>query len=298
MNSIIKDKEWLINKEQVCLSPKIVLGKGQFGKVYLGQWKKINVAVKFFNNLEESQIKLIKNEFEAMTKLHHPHIIQLIGYTHFPFTIIMEYCEFGSLANYIQTHRYVSHRQKCLFMMDILKGLMYLHGRKPSCVIHRDIKPTNFLLTKHLQVKIADFGICKILRKYSSSNLDISHNELNTTNATTRVGTLYYMAPELLMSSLPTTNYSTMIDIYSFGCVVYEIFEEKKVFGHCTHIEELKWHVLKFKVPRFYRTPKKVQNIIIHCLFHDPIKRPCALTLWNEFDLLLKKQWWLKYMFF
>ena len=89
-------------------------------------------------------------------------------------------------------------------MVDILRALVYLHSRKPEQVIHRDLKPENLLVSKSGKVKIADFGLSKIL---------VSDNTIYSDGW--RVGTGKYMAPEMR----DVEPYNEKIDIYSLGMI-------------------------------------------------------------------------------
>ena len=102
--------------------------------------------------------ELVLREFNTMTKLHHPNIVQFLGYIDNPFIIVMEYIPKGDLLTNIPK---LSKSQKMNIMKDILKGLVYIHNRKPFSLIHRDIKPTNILLTNSKVAKITDFGLSK-----------------------------------------------------------------------------------------------------------------------------------------
>ena len=94
-----------------------------------------------------------------MSKLHHPNIVQFLGYIDKPFVLIMEYIPNGNLLEKIKT---LKRKQKISIMQNILQALVYLHNRRPQSLIHRDIKPTNILLTKSNVAKITDFGISKL----------------------------------------------------------------------------------------------------------------------------------------
>lgn len=290
-------KEWIIHEQEVVLYKNEILGEGQFGIVYKAEWRGLIVAVKQFKNLDDHQKKLVENEFKVMTKLHHPNIIQLLGIISKPFSIVMEYIPNGSLTNYLKRHPWTSINRKVIFMMDIAKGLAYLHGRKPSFIIHRDIKPTNFLVTKDLQIKIADFGICKILE---SEFITKSHENLQyiqDISATSNVGTLYYMAPELF-SKQKRVGYSASVDIYSFGSVMYEIFEGHKIFHFCSTRERfIDYIIVKRYKPRFEKSLLFVKRMIIQCLNSNPLKRPTALEILKYLDHHRKKKWWLKFRF-
>lgn len=288
--------EWIINNKEINMEKKFILGKGQFGTVYAGEWRGLIVAIKKFDNLDKNKIKLMENEFNVMTKLHHPNIIQLLGYIENPFSIVMEYIPKGCLRNYLKTHSWTSVQLKIRFMMDIAKGLAYLHARKPSFIIHRDIKTTNFLVTKDLHVKIADFGICKILENQYVVKSQENLQYLQDIDATANVGTLYYMAPELVVKQ-KTTHYNASVDIYSFGCVMYEVFEGNKLFDFISNREEYINVILSQQRPEFFRTKKFIKKIILQCLDKNPLRRPTAIWILKYFQHYYKSKWWLKFVY-
>ena len=158
-----------------------------------------------------------------MTKLHHPNIVQFLGYIDNPFIIVMEYIPKGDLLTNIPK---LSKSQKINIMKDILKGLVYIHNRKPFSLIHRDIKPTNILLTNSKVAKITDFGLSKFycLEKINSHENLVQLGEQENMEFTTPVGTERYMAPEAQISG----NYNNKVDIYSCGILLYELFENKR----------------------------------------------------------------------
>lgn len=281
--------EWIIDQCELEIDKNNMIGRGEYGIVYKAKWRGIEVAVKEFVNLDSHKAMLMMNEFDAMTKLHHPNIIQLLGYTQSPFMIVMEYMKNGSLDDYLKKHYFISLGQKIRFIMDICKGLVYLHARKPSYVIHRDIKTNNFLLGDNLQVKISDFGICKVIQsqKIDKSSDNLSSLESGTANA----GTFRYMAPELILATVKgksRTSYTVKIDIYSLGAVMYELFEGKKLFHKCESREEFIHWIKTRKIPHFYRCPRFIKNLILHCMDHNPNQRPSALEILRYLE---KKKW-------
>jgi serine/threonine protein kinase len=79
MNSIT-NKEWKLPFEEIIIFHDRLLGEGQYGKVYLGKWRHIYVALKMFDSMNLFQWKELMNEFNILTRLHHPNIVQLLGY--------------------------------------------------------------------------------------------------------------------------------------------------------------------------------------------------------------------------
>ncbi len=249
----MKDKEfndWEIPPWELFIFKDQILGEGSFSKVYLAKWRETFVVAKVIDH-QFYKIKkdIVMREIDIMSKIHHPNIVQFLGYIDDPFTIILEYIPSGDLNSNIKK---LNKKQKLSIMRDILKGLAYIHNRRPNNLIHRDIKPTNILLTNSKVAKIADFGLSKFynLNKINSfenvSDLDTdkSKQPLLINDNTIPVGTERYMAPEVKNNS----TYDNKIDIYSCGILFYELFEGKKYIPNM----EMKWCY----------TPKIIRNII------------------------------------
>lgn len=260
----LKDKkfnDWEIPPWELYIFTYRKLGEGTFSDVYLAKWRETFVVAKVIKR-EILQIKqyLILREIDIMTKLHHPNIVQFLGYIDEPFIIVMEYIPSNNLKHNINL---LSKSQKISVMKDILKGLIYIHNRKPFSLIHRDIKPSNILLTKSKVAKITDFGLSKFynfIQNQSFNNLDGLINNIELTN---NVGTEQYMAPEI-KNDTDITDYTNKIDIYSTGIMLYELFENKKY-----NEKSIKW----------YWTPKKIRDIIKKMVLLDPDERPSAISI-------------------
>tara|TARA_R110002073_G_scaffold7404_1_gene42001 strand:+ start:596 stop:1510 length:915 start_codon:yes stop_codon:yes gene_type:complete len=261
--------DWEIPPWELFIYQDKILGEGSFSKVYLAKWRETLVVAKVIDEtICQEKKELVLREFNIMTKLHHPNIVQFLGYIDNPFIIVMEYIPKGNLLTNIPK---ISKTQKINIMKDILKGLVYIHNRKPYSLIHRDIKPTNILLTNSKVAKITDFGLSKfysIEKNYFYENLSELDNEANSeldneanSELTTPIGTERYMAPET-----KSNKYNNKIDIYSCGIMLYEMFENKRYIPYTN----MQW----------VWTPKKIKKIIINnMLSKNPDDRPEALTI-------------------
>jgi len=228
----------------------------------LAKWRETFVVAKVINeNIAERDKELVMREFKIMTKLHHPNIVQFLGYINKPFIIVMEYIPKLDIDKNINS---LKKYQKIDIMKDILRGLAYIHNRRPYSLIHRDIKPTNILLTNSKVAKITDFGLSKFYNLEKSSSYDnIQSMEKTSDNDLTNfVGTERYMAFEV-KDKLPYTNKA---DIYSCGILIYELFENKKYIIN--------------GIMQWYYTPKKIKQIIIdYMICENPDNRLPAMEL-------------------
>ena len=255
--------EWEIPPWEVYIDSNKLLGEGSWAKVYLAEWRQTTVVAKVLKNSYDAHAKeLIIKEFENMTKMHHPNIVQLFGYIEEPFVIIMEYFQHGDLFENLNK---LKLNQKIKIANDIIKGLIYIHERRPNSLIHRDIKPRNILLTNSYSAKISDFGLSifsigNIIKIASSNNLTLLENQEskrstydvkiieNSTEIneyTDNVGTERYMAPEV-----KTKHYDNKVDIYSCGILLYELFSgniylDSFNWNNSNISHKLKEHILK-----------------------------------------------------
>ena len=250
-------KDWEIPPWDLHIYKDKLLGEGNFGKVYLATWRDTLVVAKVMHeHLGEHEKNLLLQEFDTMSKMHHPNIVQLFGYINEPFVIVMEYFEQGNLLDKMKKLK-ISQKEK--ISLEIARGMRFLHERKPHNIMHRDIKPTNILLTKSLRAKIADFGLARIDKTESPTNFTESNN-----NLTSEVGTKRYMAPEIINNKI----YDKKVDIYAFGILLYELFEDTRF---------IPGEKLYFK-----KTSKNLQNFINQMLHINPDMRPNTVSIYRE----------------
>lgn len=255
-----KFKDWEIPPWELRVYKDRKLGEGSWAEVYLAKWKETYVVAKVMKPTPKSFLYL--REFDNMTKMHHPNIVQLFGYVEVPFIIVMEYFPNKDLSS----NSNLNKKQKYSIATDIIKGLNYMHTRKPDTLIHRDIKPSNIMLTNSKSAKIVDFGLSKL----SETNTFVSSREKdlnlldNNSGHTSCVGSLRYMAPEV-----ENTQYTTKIDIYSTGILLYELFEGK------LHKKD--------SIMKFYWTPRTLRTLITKMTDKNSDSRPTARECLNYF---------------
>ncbi|KAF5806303.1 putative transferase, protein kinase RLK-Pelle-RKF3 family [Helianthus annuus] len=212
-------------------SQQNLIGQGGFGVVYKGTLSDGTlVAVKKMMSFDAQADNDFVNEAEIISKIRHRNLLPLRGFcaTSDPIQgneryLVYDYMPNGSLHDHIfdkstSNHKRLSWPQRKSIILDVAKGLSYLHNEIKPAIFHRDIKATNILLDSNMRALVADFGLAKQSRDGQSW-------------ITTRVaGTYGYVAPEYALYGQLTSK----IDVYSFGIIVLEIMSGRKV------IEEVK----------------------------------------------------------
>uniref|UniRef100_A0A8C0YIM0 non-specific serine/threonine protein kinase n=1 Tax=Cyprinus carpio carpio TaxID=630221 RepID=A0A8C0YIM0_CYPCA len=205
-------------------SRKDLVGHGAFAVVFKGRHKKKTdweVAIKSINkkNLSKSQI-LLGKEIKILKELQHENIVALYDVQEMPSAVflVMEYCNGGDLADYLQAKGTLREETLRVFLQQIAAAMRILNSKG---IIHRDLKPQNILLSytgrkkssiNGIRIKIADFGFAR----YLQSNM----------MAATLCGSPMYMAPEVIMSQ----NYDARADLWSIGTVIYQCLVGKPPF--------------------------------------------------------------------
>jgi len=249
------------------------LGEGGFGKVYLAEdiFTKRKFAVKYLKLSYSIDMKYIYQEVEALRKLTHRNIIKLYSYSllnHDRIALILEYGTGGTLMNLLNQGGRLDEDKGREIFNQIIKAICYCHNNQ---IIHRDLKPENilFLDKEHTQVKVIDFGIAGLFK-----------GEIN------KAGSLSYMSPEVLSG----VNYESYpyIDIWSLGCVLYEMLIGEKVFKGTS--EEKKEKIINCK----YCIPSNVlsieaEDLISKMLVKSTSKRLLLKDLMNHPWVLNRK---------
>jgi len=140
--------EWQLSLSKVRILPED-LGAGKYGVVRRANWRGTPVAIKLLHDSSMYEDKaLFVKELRMMASLHHPNIVQFLGFVLLPdLAIVMELFPERSVQNYVEKHKWLYYSTARRFCYEMALGVGYLHGRKPQMLIHRDIKPSNYMLT-------------------------------------------------------------------------------------------------------------------------------------------------------
>ncbi len=203
-----------------------LLGRGGMGAVYQARQKQLDrvVALKVLPpgvSQDPSFAERFTREARALAKLTHPRIVTLyeFGQADGLFYFLMEFVDGVSLRKLLEGGR-ISPREALAIVPQICEALQYAHDRG---IVHRDIKPENILLNREGEVKIADFGVAKIVARESAPEgaaAAAADADAHLTQAGRIVGTPQYMAPEQVTHPLEVDHRA---DIYSLGVVFYQM---------------------------------------------------------------------------
>ena len=187
------------------------LGKGGYGKVYEVKNKKTGEirACKHLSKLSVKNLEKFQREINILRQTDHPHIIKLYEFfeSQRSLYLIMEECKggevFDKIIEHIQSKKMYSEKDAANMFQQVMSSIEYCHNYG---ICHRDLKPENLLYLndgneKNNPIKVIDFGLSQIF--------------INRP-LTTKVGTAYYVAPEILKGK-----YTEKCDIWSAGVILY-----------------------------------------------------------------------------
>jgi len=192
--------------------------------------------------------------------------------------LVIEFCSGDSLFNLLHKsdHIEISWLQRCTMSSQVASAMAYLHGLNP-CIMHRDLKSPNLLLaipvytqSDRPHVKVSDFGVSKFFE--SSENISSSR-------MTQEVGTVQWMAPEMMTSNA----YTEKVDLYSYGVILYEVIcrvipwddsEVDEVFATVSNGGRL---IFDDVLP--HDCPSGLVALMQDCWAQDPADRPAFATV-------------------
>jgi tRNA A-37 threonylcarbamoyl transferase component Bud32 len=191
-----------------------LLGKGGMGAVYKARQRGLDrvVAVKILPpevGRDPAFAERFTREAKALAHLNHPNIVTVyeFGQVDGLYYLVMEFVDGVNLRQAIQSGS-LAPKDALAIVPQICDALQFAHD---EAVVHRDIKPENILIDKRGRVKIADFGLAKLLGQEPIHQLTAAHQVM---------GTLRYMAPEQMEGARDVDHRA---DIYSLGVVFYEL---------------------------------------------------------------------------
>ncbi|CAA2933786.1 serine threonine- kinase HT1-like [Olea europaea subsp. europaea] len=244
-------------------------GAKHSGTFQIASWRGIKVAVKTFweGFADEDKVKAFRDELDLLQKIRHPNVVQFLGAVtqSSPMMIVTEYLPKGDLREFLKIRGALKPVTALRFAMDIARGMNYLHENKPEAIIHQDLEPSNILRDDSRHLKVADFGVSKLLKAANR----IKEDKPLTFHDTSR----RYMAPELFRNE----DYDTKVDVFSFALILQEMIEGFQPFYVKPENEVPKLFAAKERPP--FRASAKVyahglKELIEECWSEKPADRP------------------------
>ncbi|KAE8684441.1 putative serine/threonine-protein kinase [Hibiscus syriacus] len=205
------------------------VGQGTYSSVYkardLETGKIVALKKVRFVNMDPESVRFMAREIIILRRLDHPNVMKLecivTSRMSSSLYLVFEYMD-HDLAGLAATSgiKFTEQQIKC-YMQQLFRGLEHCHSRG---VLHRDIKGSNLLIDNNGVLKIADFGLATLFKPDQKQPL------------TSRVVTLWYRAPELLLGA---TQYGVAIDLWSAGCILAELFAGKPIMPGRTEVEQM-----------------------------------------------------------
>ncbi|HVT38840.1 MAG TPA: protein kinase, partial [Gemmatimonadaceae bacterium] len=251
------------------------LGGGGMSRVFVARETALGrtVALKVLSPELAAGISIERfhREIQVAARLQHPHVVPVhsagavdgLPYYTMPFV------EGESLRARLTRDGVLPLREVVTILRDVGRALEYAHSQG---VVHRDIKPDNVLMAGS-SATVTDFGIAKAI---SASRTEGQGGTL--TSAGTSIGTPAYISPEQASGDAKTDHRA---DIYSFGCMAYELLAGRAPFGDrapaklfVAHLSERPENVTEYRPD----TPPALASLVMQCLEKDPERRPQNAT--------------------
>ena len=260
------------------------LGKGGYGKVFQVKNKSTNklYACKKLSKLNIKNVKKFQNEIEVLMKMDHPNIVKLyeVFESDNSLYLIMEECYGGELfdriLHRINTNNMYTEREACLLMKQIIGAIEYCHN---NGIAHRDLKPENLLYLKEGSeednpLKIADFGLSQ------SFNLKKM--------LTSKVGTSYYVPPEILAG-----NYTEKCDIWSAGIILYILLSGEPPFNGPndeTIFARIKTYKYEFPEQKWSKVSVEAKDLLSKMLIQEDKRLSASQVLQHPWFDIIKNE--------
>jgi Tol biopolymer transport system component len=253
-----------------------MIGAGGMGEVYRARDTKLGreVAIKILPlrlSNDPHSLELFEKEARAVAALSHPNILAIhdFGENDSMVYAVMELLQGETLRARLKQGA-IPARKSVEYAIQIAGALAAAHAKG---IIHRDLKPENIFLTTDGHVKLLDFGLA-LQREPSAPVEDESSTPTLTQglDSGSVVGTVGYMSPEQVRGA--EADYRS--DIFSFGCVLYEMLTGKRAFLYPTNAETMT-AILREDPPEMLKAsaeiPLGLERIVLHCLEKGPEER-------------------------
>lgn len=238
------------------------LGSGAYGEAILAKRKNDGKLVVIkqvrLTKLKPADRAAAFQEATVLAAMHHPFIVSYVDQFEESncLYIVMEYADGGDLAGKLANRggKLFSEDEVLKMFIQIAVALNYVHSKH---ILHRDLKTQNVFLMKDGTIKLGDFGIAKVLQHTFQL-------------AQTRIGTPYYLSPEICEGK----GYNSKTDVWSLGCILYELCTLKHAF-QADNMNALLMNIIRGKVaPIPGKFSPEMRSLVESLLKKDPAQRP------------------------
>ncbi|CAD8120863.1 unnamed protein product [Paramecium sonneborni] len=250
-----------------------LLGKGGFSEVYkafdLQEYRLCACKIHYLNpqwneNAKNNYIKHALRENDIHKRLKHVNIVSLYDTQEIDqdsFCTVLEYCDGTDLNQHLKKYKILQEKEAKLILRQVLAALHHM-SCSPTKIIHYDLKPQNILFHKG-EVKLTDFGLCKVLDQ------DTTRQELTSQG----LGTYWYLPPECFMEQ-PNIQISTKVDVWSIGVILFEMVFGRKPFGEGMSQERIAQervilNSFQVKFPQKPTVSQECKDFILKCLTYN-----------------------------
>jgi len=262
----LQDVDWEIPYEELKYKESDLIGSGNYGAVYYGQWRNAPVAIKKLKpaKINRKELQSFREEVSLVKKIRpHLNVVKFYGACTTKLNqmcLIAEYVSYGSLLQLLKSKLEIEETQIAEILSGAAAGIYHLHKEG---LVHRDIAARNILLEKvesKLIAKIADFGLSRLLDGPADQSTK------------SEIGPTRWMAPE----SLRERKYSQKADSWAFGVLCWEVLHRKMPYQELDAFSagtKVAYEGLKLDLPDATEWPV-LYNIMKGCFDDNPEARP------------------------
>jgi serine/threonine protein kinase len=287
-------QEHVIDCDEILLGKE--LGRGAEAVVREGVYHSHPVAVKvatlsmMFHVPMVELLTLAQREAKMLLPLRHPNVVSVFGVAikyldiEVHLMTVMELCSQGCLQDYVfnsRNDKLLTWEHKAELCLKIAQGMAYLNGRG---ILHRDLKPGNVLMAADGTPKIADFGLSKQGDNGTMTGVE-AEEAVRKAEMTANIGTPIYMAPELMADANTVAYEGVLVDVYSFGILMYTVLTRERPYEKLVRSQRLNIWALRDLIvdgerpaidghKALLEAPPQLLSLMSRCWSHEPGARP------------------------